>query len=99
MSDAGWPGGGESGYDRRAQDGVDPRVTSTFSLLPRLLVAALAIGVAAGLAACGRKSDPELPTVSKPAADRPVGIPVGPIADAPKPPKPERKSFLLDPLL
>lgn len=77
------------------------RVTSTSSLLLRLATAALVGLGALSLQGCGRKGDPELPTVEKPRADRPVGIPVGTLAPAPGPadaPKP-KTPFLLDPLL
>jgi hypothetical protein len=73
-------------------------VTSTSTLLLRLAVIGLAGLGASSLAACGRKGDPEVPTVAQPKADRPVGIPVGPTSAAPKPKK-EHKPFFLDPLL
>lgn len=77
------------------------RVTSTSSPLLRLAAAAL-VGLAAlSLQGCGRKGDPELPTVEKQRADRPVGIPMGALTPPPKPAEaPKQKTpFLLDPLL
>lgn len=74
------------------------RVTSTSSLLLRLVAIGLVGLAATSLAACGRKGDPAVPSATAPKADRPVGIPVGPTA-APKPVVKEKKPFLLDPLL
>jgi len=62
----------------------------------------LAAGVALAGAGCGRKADPELPSVQKvePANSAPIGMPVGmPRAAAPEPKKVERKPFILDGLL
>lgn len=74
-------------------------MTSTSSRLLRLAaIGLLALG-ATSLAACGRKGDPVVPTVGKPQAERPVGIPIGPTAPTPAPEKKEKKPFLLDPLL
>lgn len=73
-------------------------MTSTFPLLLRLAVIGIAGLGASSLAACGRKGDPEVPTVTQPTTDRPVGIPVGPTSAAPKAKK-EPKPFFLDPLL
>jgi predicted small lipoprotein YifL len=74
-------------------------MTAPFSLVRFLLVsAAVAVGATA-LAGCGRKAEPELPRAAGPAETRPVGIPIGPSAPAPEPEKPQKKSFLLDPLL
>ncbi len=75
------------------------RVTSISSLLLRSAVIGLVALGATSLGACGRKGDPEVPSTTRATSDRPVGIPVGPIAPAPKPKPTERKSFLLDPLL
>ena len=66
--------------------------------IARLLLAP-ALGAAFLLAGCGRKAEPELPSVQKPSEARPVGIPIAPTAPAPTPEKPAKKSFLLDPLL
>lgn len=74
-------------------------MTSTSSSLLRLATIALVAASALSLAACGRKGDPEVPSAATVKSDRPVGIPVGPIAAEPKPAKAEKKSFLLDPLL
>ena len=73
-------------------------MTSSSTLLLRLAVIGLAGLGATSLAACGRKGDPEVPTVTQPGTDRPVGIPVGPTSSAPKEKK-ERKPFFLAPLL
>ncbi len=74
-------------------------MTSTSSSLLRLATIALVAAAAVSLAACGRKGDPEVPSATTAKSDRPVGIPVGPIAPAPKPAKAEKKPFFLDPLL
>lgn len=63
----------------------------------RLAAAALVLVAALALSGCGRKADPELPSLAKPEAARPVGIPIGPTAPAPaETRKPEKKPFLLD---
>ena len=75
------------------------RVTSTSSFLLRLVTIGLVGLGAATLAACGRNGDPELPTAARPQGERPVGIPIGPTAPAPKPQPAAKTPFLLDPLL
>lgn len=66
----------------------------------RLLAAAFLLVAAVGLSGCGRKAEPEMPSLAKPAEARPVGIPIGPTAPAPAVTKPaEKKPFLLDFLL
>ena len=74
-------------------------MTSTSSQFLRLAVIGCVVLGATSLAACGRKGDPEVATPAGQQTSRPVGIPVGPIAPSPERPKPERKPFLLDPLL
>lgn len=75
-------------------------MTSTSSFLLRLAVIGLVGLGASSLAACGRKADPEVATTAAaPRSDRPVGIPVGSTTPRTERPKPERKPFLLDPLL
>lgn len=67
----------------------------------RLALSLLAVGLAVGLAGCGRKADPELPVIERKAEPRPVGIPIGPTPiDTPAPAQPKpRTPFLLDFLL
>lgn len=83
-------------------------VKSTPSL--RSVAVLLVAGMALAGAGCGRKADPELPTVQKATAPSPVGIPVAPLQPQPQPqPKaatsqpnqaPDgRKPFVLDFLL
>lgn len=71
----------------------------SFSIARPLLVSALVVVGASTLAGCGRKAEPELPRAAGPVEARPVGIPIGPIAPRPETAKPQKKSFLLDPLL
>lgn len=88
----------KSAMIERRKDRTSRLVTFTTSSLLRLaVVAAVAIGVTS-LAGCGRKGDPEVPTVGKAEAVRPVGIPVGPTTESKPATKPKR-SFVLDPLL
>lgn len=76
-----------------------PRVFSTSSSHLRLAAIALVAAATLAVAGCGRKGDPEVPTVAK-ASDRPVGIPIGATSPAPAAvPTPAKKPFLLDPLL
>lgn len=65
----------------------------------RLLVSALVLVAGFALSGCGRKAEPELPTVGKSTEMRPVGIPIGPTAPAPAAKPAEKKPFLLDFLL
>ena len=72
-------------------------MTASFSIARILLVPAT-VACALLVSGCGRKAEPELPRTPAPAALRPVGIPIGattPEAET----KPQKKSFLLDPLL
>ena len=74
----------------------------TRSNLPslRFLAVLLVTSVALAGAGCGRKADPELPSVPSAAPPRPVGIPMGPTTPAPQPVnKGEKKPFFLDFLL
>lgn len=71
----------------------------SFSIARPLLVSALVVVGASTLAGCGRKAEPELPRATGPTEARPVGIPIGPTAPEPEAAKPQKKSFLLDPLL
>lgn len=66
-----------------------------------ILFAAALLAASVALSGCGRKADPELPTVEAPAkkATAPVGIPVGLPSKPAAPPKPENKAFFLDFLL
>ncbi|NLH81201.1 MAG: hypothetical protein GX458_10230 [Phyllobacteriaceae bacterium] len=66
--------------------------------IARLLLAP-ALVAAVLLSGCGRKAEPERPTLAGPTEARPVGIPIAPTAPAPQPEKPTKKSFILDPLL
>lgn len=71
-------------------------VSSKFARL--LLVPTAVVVGSLLLSGCGRKADPEMPSLTGPVEARPVGIPIAPTA--PKPEKPaEKKSFLLDFLL
>jgi hypothetical protein len=65
----------------------------------RSVAVLLVAGVALAGAGCGRKADPELPSVQKAAPSAsPMGIPVG-RPTTPEPTKVEHKPFALDFLL
>lgn len=66
----------------------------------RSIAVLLVAGAALAGAGCGRRADPELPTVQKAVAPSPVGIPVGPSQPTAPASKPAvHKPFALDPLL
>lgn len=74
-------------------------MTASFSTVRFLLVSTIVVVGAATLSGCGRKAEPEMPRATGPIEARPVGIPIGPTTPAPEAAKPQKKSFLLDPLL
>lgn len=73
-------------------------MTASFSIARILLVPTM-VAAALLVSGCGRKAEPELPRAAAPAQARPVGIPIGPTAPEADTAKPQKKSFLLDPLL